>query len=426
MKSVNKVALMALLALSSSGIAFSQKVFTSFKVPGSSPNTMISINNGGQVVVNTGTSASYDVSIWNRISGSEVVGLIGPTSGGAGLNAAGDVVGAGDPDNLNYFQAFVWQPVGGVQWLGSLGGDLSAANGINASGAVVGQSYTGTYAQHAFLWTQAGGMQDLTIDLTSIGGATATAINSSNQVVGYYFPNGSRNTLGFLWTQAGGLQNFGSTGTLAFAINDSGTVVGQSPFVNAAKHAFSWTQTGGITDLGTLGGSASSAQGINNRGWIVGTSLTTSKNGLLHGFLWTASGGMKDFTVVAGLGQSYQIYSAQVNDSGVIAMSTNKGSYLLVPTMIAKVTSSVNPSTVGQAVTFSANLTSIAGAPPDGEAVQFVVGKTVLGSAVLTGGVATLTTSALPAGKDSVVAKYIGDVNYLPTTFTAFVQMVNQ
>jgi probable HAF family extracellular repeat protein len=425
MKSVNKVALMALLTLSCSGMAFSQKVFTSFKVPGSTPNTLISINNGGQVVVNAGTSTSYDVSIWNRVSGSEVVGLIGATSGGAGINAAGAVVGAGDPDNLDYFQAFVWQPAEGVQWLGSLGGNLSAANGINASGAVVGQSYTGTYAQHAFLWTPAGGMQDLTTDLTSIGGATATAINSSNQVVGYYFPNGSRNPMGFLWTQAAGLQNLGSTGTLAFAINDSGTVVGQSPFAKAAKHAFSWTPAGGITDLGTLGGGASSALSINNQGWIVGTSLTTSKSGLLHGFLWTASGGMKDFTVVAGLGQSYQVYAAQVNDSGVIAMSTNKGSYLLVPTMTAKVTSSVNPSTVGQAVTFTANLTSIAGAPPDGEAVQFVLGKTVLGSATLTSGVATLTTSALPAGKDSVVVKYVGDVNYLPTTFTAFVQMVN-
>jgi hypothetical protein len=134
---------------------------------------------------------------------------------------------------------------------------------------------------------------------------------------------------------------------------------------------------------------------------------------------------MKDFTVVAGLGQNYQVYSAQVNDSGVIAMSTNKGSYLLVPTITAKVTSSINPSTVGQAVTFSAKLTSIAGAPPDGEAVQFVVGKTLLGSATLTGGVATLTTAALPVGKNLVVAKYMGDVNYLPTTFTAFVQMVN-
>ena len=40
-----------------------------------------------------------------------------------------------------------------------------------------------------------------------------------------------------------------------------------------------------MTDLGTLGGVASSALSINSQGWIVGTSLTTSGNGLLHGLL---------------------------------------------------------------------------------------------------------------------------------------------
>src|SRR6266481_2243689 len=178
-----------------------------------------------------------------------------------------------------------------------------------------------------------------------------------------------------------------------------------------------------INDSGTLGGGQSSALSINSRGWIVGTSLTSSGTGILHGFLWTPSGGMQDFSVLAGTSQ--QAYSLQVNDFGVVAISTNKGCYLLVPKMASTITSSANPSVVGQPVTFTATMTSIAGPPPDGEMVQFVVSGKVYGSSPLKGVVAQFTTSAIPVGSHIVVAKYFGDANYLPAKYTAVTQQVN-
>ncbi len=69
-------------------------------------------------------------------------------------------------------------------------------------------------------------------------------------------------------------------------------------------------------------------------------------------------------------------------------------------------TSSLNPSTFGQSVTFTATLpTNVTGT------VTFANGPTTLGTSTVTNGVAALATSALPAGTDSITATYNGDAN---------------
>jgi hypothetical protein len=98
----------------------------------------------------------------------------------------------------------------------------------------------------------------------------------------------------------------------------------------------------------------------------------------------------------------------------------------IAPGTTTTLSSSPNPSTYGQAVTFTAVVTSGLGAPPDGETVSFTKGKTVLGTGTLSGGTATFTTSALPVGTDKVTAVYGGDANFAGSTSKAVSQVVSK
>ncbi len=89
-------------------------------------------------------------------------------------------------------------------------------------------------------------------------------------------------------------------------------------------------------------------------------------------------------------------------------------------------TSSPNPSTYGQAVTFTAVLSSSAGVPPDGETVTFEDGKTVLGTGSLSGGSASFTTSMLHVGTPTVKALYGGDFYFLGSTSNVVKQVVGK
>jgi probable HAF family extracellular repeat protein len=79
--------------------------------------------------------------------------------------------------------------------LGSLGGYASEARAINNSGTVVGWSYLAdNYTTHAFAWTASGGLQDLNNLIPANSGWVlmyANGINASGQIVG----TGTINTL---------------------------------------------------------------------------------------------------------------------------------------------------------------------------------------------------------------------------------------
>ncbi len=91
-----------------------------------------------------------------------------------------------------------------------------------------------------------------------------------------------------------------------------------------------------------------------------------------------------------------------------------------------RLASSPNPSIYGQAVTFTAVVSSSAGTPPDGETVTFKKGTAVLGTGTLNGGSANFTTSALPVGTNAIKVVYSGDSNFAASASKWLNQVVNK
>jgi hypothetical protein len=101
------------------------------------------------------------------------------------------------------------------------------------------------------------------------------------------------------------------------------------------------------------------------------------------------------------------VYSGDVNNLGSTSPVLNQ--VVLETTSAAALNSSPNPSTQGQAVTFTAKISSPTVTPTG--PVTFTAGKTVLGTAQLSGGKATLTISSLAVGSTTVTVTYYADSN---------------
>jgi probable HAF family extracellular repeat protein len=206
-----------------------------------------------------------------------VVGDAG--SSGYGINGAGQVVGALTATSGD-LHALYWNGSSALD-LGTLGGATSIAYGISDAGQVVGGAYDAAGYQRPFSWT--GGPLN---DLGTLGGNTgaAYAINNSGQIVGTA-ATATEGTRSFLYA-SGSMQNLGtlpSSGELysyATAINDKGIIAGGSSageFLppEPPYHAFVRHTDGTLVDLGTFGGQFSEAEGINDKGQVVGIAATS-------------------------------------------------------------------------------------------------------------------------------------------------------
>ncbi|MHB8256939.1 MAG: lipase/acyltransferase domain-containing protein [Acidiferrobacterales bacterium] len=245
--------------------------------------------------------------------------LGGTVSYAFGINNNGQVVGyAFTADNATA-HAFLYSN-GTMTDLGALGGTWSQASGINNSGQVVGGAYTDGAYRHAVLYSN-GTMTDL----GTLPGSTdsfAIGINDNGQVVGYASTAGDATAHAFLYSNGtmSDLGALGGTWSQALGINNNGQVVGVAYTAgDVTDHAFLYSN-GTMSDLGTLGGTISIAYGINNNGQVVGYSLTAG-NTFAHAFLYS-NGTMSDLGTLDGVDS----FAYGINNNGqVVGIADDAG-----------------------------------------------------------------------------------------------------
>ena len=247
--------------------------------PGDTASQGFGASTGGVAVgrsIRTGASQAFT---WTR--GGGIVGLPNlagrPFAVSNAANDSGTVVGTGATTLFGSSRLpVVWQN-GMVSQLPLPAGEtLGDANDVNASGVAVG-SVNGGSLQRAVIYS---GSTATVITQTTAGGSfftTAFGVNDSGRVVGPGIdPNNAARNVGMVYDigagsaiEVGALPGF--NGALAFAVSNTGFVVGSSMLNQGSGLPFRWSLAGGIVPIPLAAGtSQGSARAVNSAGWVVG------------------------------------------------------------------------------------------------------------------------------------------------------------
>ncbi|HLH16860.1 MAG TPA: Ig-like domain repeat protein [Bryobacteraceae bacterium] len=211
----------------------------------------------------------------------------------------------------------------------------------------------------------------------------------------------------------------GTPGGLAALTNPAGTSA--SAMANAKLRA----KKGAARDAAA--GFVAVSTGISGGAYVFPPAVTLQPGATYYLYVDTAAGGFPGGIATGGSiagGVGFAAGGAAAAFAPMAGSANFRVNGVAVaPTSSVTVTSDVNPSTLGQMVTFSATVSgNLAGVPAG--AVQFLDGTTVLGSGVLSGGQAVFRTAALTAGSHTIVASY-GGGGGLPASQGTMVQNVN-
>jgi probable HAF family extracellular repeat protein len=225
----------------------------------------------------------------------------------------------GTRESVNGPRAFLWSD-GMVKDLGTLGGSMAVALGINDFGHVVGAATLPDGTSHAFLY-RTGAMEDL----GTFGGRDplAWAINNKGQIVisRTFDTNYDATVLSAIYSN-GTLQEIGSLGgriTYGYAINSLGHVVGTSMIdIWGTTHAFFYHE-GQIEDISRSYDTSSNTSSINDRDEIVGSWRIEADADFIYGGFLYKDGMWTDISELFPPNSGWTIqYAAAINNAGQI------------------------------------------------------------------------------------------------------------
>jgi probable HAF family extracellular repeat protein len=249
--------------------------------------------------------------------------LIATSNQANGVNASGQIVGLYE-DSFSHTHGFLFSGGSYTTLNDPNANNQTSANAINDAGQIVGSYTDATFHTHGFKYTS-GTYTD--INVAGAVDTSATGINASGQIVGYYRDgNGYHGFLDVNGTFTALNDPLATNGTYANGINDQGQIIGYyRDNVGSGLHNFRYSN-GVYTPLDFPTPTVASVYGINNANQIVGS----YSDGLyLHGFvaqpnigsdfngngtadvLWRSSNGAlidwaMNGSAIAGGGVSYQ------------------------------------------------------------------------------------------------------------------------
>ena len=225
-------------------------------------------------------------------------------------------------------------------------------------------------------------------------------------------------------TANGPFANFQPGSGFPNGVGNSGDVV-MTPSANYQTTLNTLTDFGSLNLTGTINlGGASFTLSTGTTIFAPGTTFKIIDNDGVDAVTGTFAGLPEGAQLVSrSFVATPQVFSiSYVGGTGNDVVATAQGAATLTTTTL---TSSVNPSTVGQSVTFTATVTPNSGSATPTGSVTFKDGSTTLATVPLnSSGVATFTTAALAMGTHPINAIYQANVPFV-ASFANVSQVVN-